>query len=152
MKTIIRKARFEDLPYIYSLVKELAEYEQAGDQLTASIADYQNDFKANLFESIVAVNNGEIIGMMLFYNTYSTWKGKMVYLEDFVVRESFRNTGIGQQLFQAFLKMAKKSNARIVKWQVLDWNTPAIKFYEKNKATFERNWWNVKMLLDYEET
>ena len=148
MNLIIRNANFDDLPHIYSLVKELAVYEESGDQVTVNLKDYKNDFNENLFESLVAINNGEIIGMMLYYMTYSTWKGKMLYLEDFVVREEHRNKGVGQQLFNTFIKVAKDKKAKLVKWQVLDWNIPAINFYKKNDAVIEKNWWNVKILLD----
>ncbi len=145
MKTVIRNAEFGDLPYIYMLVNELAIYENAKDQVTASLKDYENSFKEKIFEALVAVKDEKVVGMMLYYMTYSTWKGKMLYLEDFVVTEHYRNQGIGQQLFDAFLKVAKDKNARLTKWQVLDWNVPAIKFYEKNLATIEKNWWNVKL-------
>ncbi|MFT5165090.1 MAG: GNAT superfamily N-acetyltransferase [Saprospiraceae bacterium] len=147
MEIIVRKANFEDLHYIYDLVKELAVYEEAEDQVTASLEDYQNDFKENIFESLVAIADGKIIGMMLYYMTYSTWKGKMIYLEDFIISEMYRNKGVGQQLFDAFLMVAKDKNARLAKWQVLDWNSPAIKFYEKNNAIIEKNWWSVKIFL-----
>ena len=148
MQIIVRNANFEDLPHIYSLVKELADYEKAGDQVTVTIEDYENDFNENLFESLVAVTNEEIVGMILYYTTYSTWKGKMIYLEDFVVAESFRNKGIGQQLFDAFKKVAKDKKAKLAKWQVLDWNSPAINFYKKNNSIIEKNWWNVKTFLN----
>jgi GNAT superfamily N-acetyltransferase len=148
MNLIIRNANFDDLSHIYSLVKELAVYEESGDQVTVNLKDYKKDFNENLFESLVAINNGEIIGMMLYYMTYSTWKGKMVYLEDFIVREEHRNKGVGQQLFNTFIKVAKDKKAKLVKWQVLDWNTPAINFYKKNDAVIEKNWWTVKILLD----
>ena len=148
MKPKVRTAHFEDLPAIYSLVKELAIYEGGGDEVSASLEDYQNEFKANLFECLVAINDTEeIIGMMLYYMTYSTWKGRMLYLEDFVVRETYRKMGVGQHLFDAFLKVAKDKKARLAKWQVLDWNTPAVNFYEKNGAIIEKNWWNVKIFL-----
>jgi len=147
MKTEVRKGLYEDLPAIYSLVKELAVYEKAGDQVTASLADYQNDFSAGLFECLVAESDEGIIGMMLYYMTYSTWKGKMVYLEDFVVNEAYRKKKVGQMLFNAFLSEAENKKARLVKWQVLDWNEPAIKFYEKNEATIEKEWWNCKVIF-----
>jgi len=85
--------------------------------------------------------------MALYYMTYSTWKGRMLYLEDFVVQEAFRKAGIGQQLFDGFLQEANNKGCKLVKWQVLDWNVPAIKFYEKNKAIIEKEWWNGKILF-----
>ncbi|MEL6275632.1 MAG: GNAT family N-acetyltransferase, partial [Bacteroidota bacterium] len=82
-----------------------------------------------------------------YYMTYSTRKGRMLYLEDFVVRHSERGKGIGQQLFQVFLDEAHRRECRMVKWQVLDWNTPAIKFYELQGATIESNWYNGKIIF-----
>ena len=85
--------------------------------------------------------------MTLYYMTYSTWKGKMLYLEDFVVKADQRNKGIGQLLFDAFIEVAKAKKCRMVKWQVLDWNEPAIRFYEKNNATIETEWWTAKIIF-----
>jgi GNAT superfamily N-acetyltransferase len=79
--------------------------------------------------------------------TYSTWKGRMLYLEDFVVKERSRRQGIGQLLFDAFLAEAKARGCRLAKWQVLDWNTPAVNFYEKQSAIIEQEWWNGKILF-----
>ena len=79
--------------------------------------------------------------------TYSTWKGRMFYLEDFVVLEAYRRLGLGQMLFDAFLQEAKDQQCRLVKWQVLDWNEPALRFYRKNNAVIEKEWWNGKIFL-----
>lgn len=147
MSVITRKATLEDLPAIHDLVRELAVYEKAEEEFIASLAEYQDDFKNDIFQAIVAEKNNEVVGMALFYMTYSTWKGKMLYLEDFVVKSSARRQGIGQLLFDAFLDEAKAQGCRLVKWQVLDWNQPALDFYEKNKATIEKEWWNGKIFF-----
>ena len=144
----IRKAELSDIPAILSLVKELAVYEKAGDQVSATINDYENAFNENIFESQVAEINGQVVGMTLYYMTYSTWRGKMLYLEDFVISEKHRSQGIGQVLFDAFLKEAKRKKVAMVKWQVLDWNEPAIAFYKKYNAIFDKGWWNVKIFFD----
>lgn len=144
---IIRKATLEDLPAIHELVRELAIYEKAEEEFTATLSDYESDFKENIFEALVAEKEDRIVGMALYYMTYSTWKGKMLYLEDFVVNEALRRTGIGQQLFDAVLNVARTKGCRLLKWQVLDWNEPAISFYEKNKATIEKEWYNGKLFL-----
>ena len=78
---------------------------------------------------------------------YSTWKGKMVYLEDFVVNEQYRRYGIGQLLYDRLLVESKNMKARLVKWQVLDWNEPAINFYKKNNVIIETEWYNVKKFI-----
>ena len=143
----IRDAKIEDIPFIHELVRELAVYENAEEEMIIDIKYYREEFLKNTFMSIVAEKNKEIVGTCIFYMSYSTWKGRMLYLEDFVVKEKFRNQGIGQILFNTFLAKAKKLNATMVKWQVLDWNDPAIKFYEKNNATIEKEWWNGKIIF-----
>lgn len=147
MKINIRPATVLDIPAIHDLVRDLAIYEHAEKELTATVEDYLKDFEAKYFEVLVAEMNTEIVGMTLYYKTYSTWKGRMLYLEDFVVKESHRKMGIGQMLFDGFLNEAKSLDCRLVKWQVLDWNQPAISFYEKNKATIEKGWWNGKIFF-----
>jgi GNAT superfamily N-acetyltransferase len=145
---IIRKARQDDLPAILELVYELATYENARNQVVASLNDYKQGFDEALFDAFVAENSkAQIVGTCIYYLTWSTWKGKMFYLEDFVVREEQRQAGVGQQLFDATIAEAKKLDCALIKWQVLDWNIPAIKFYEKNRAIFEKDWWNGKLLL-----
>ena len=147
MNILIRKGTKEDLPAVHDLVRDLAVYEKAEEQLIATVEDYRRDFEKGWFECEVAVNAGQIIGVVLYYETYSTWKGRMLYLEDFVVKESFRQHGVGQLLFDAYLKTAKDKCCNLVKWQVLDWNTPAVNFYRKNNATIEKEWWNGKIIF-----
>ena len=144
----IRKAHRRDLPAIHGLVRELAIYERAEAEFIASIEEYEQDFERGIFEAHVAELDGDVVGMALYYMAYSTWKGKMLFLEDFVVREAYRRNGIGQRLFEAFLEEARRQDCRLVKWQVLDWNEPAIKFYEKNGALIEREWWNGKLFFE----
>ncbi|MEO1515260.1 MAG: GNAT family N-acetyltransferase [Bacteroidota bacterium] len=143
-----RKATKDDLAAIHGLVYELAVYEKEPDALTATLEDYERDFAAGIFQAIVAEQEDQIVGMALYYMTYSTWKGRMMYLEDFVVTQSHRQQGIGQLLFDAFLSVAREENARLAKWQVLDWNEPALRFYQKNGASIETNWWTGKIFLN----
>lgn len=143
----IRPANAADLPAIHDLVRELAIYEKEEAEFTASLEDYQRDFAEEVFECLVAEEEQEIIGMCLYFLTYSTWKGRMLWLEDFVVRQAHRRKGIGQLLFDALQERALEMECRLMKWQVLDWNEPAIRFYEKNQSTIERNWWNGKLFL-----
>lgn len=145
--TITRKAKFADLPAIYNLVIELAIFENEPKAVTATLEDYEKNFKLNIFDVIVAEKKGRIVGATIYYMTWSTWKGRMLYLEDFIIEESSRRQGIGQLLFDTFLKEAKKLDAVMVKWQVLDWNEPAILFYKKNKAIIEKGWWNGKIFF-----
>ncbi|MCB0662334.1 MAG: GNAT family N-acetyltransferase [Saprospiraceae bacterium] len=143
----IRQAEERDLGAILGLVKELALYEKAPEQVTATLEDYKKNFREGVFEALVAEKDGEVVGMTLYYLTWSTWRGRMLYLDDFVVKSTMRGLGIGQVLFDALVQKAREMDCFLLKWQVLDWNEPAIKFYEKNEAIIEKEWWNGKIFL-----
>ena len=147
MNITIREATIEDLADVLKLVRELADFENAADQVTADLNDYRKCFQSNDFEVLLAIQDSKIVGMALYYLTWSTWRGRMLYLEDLVVTSEKRRQGIGDILLEAFIERAKDLDCKMVKWQVLDWNTPAIKFYEKKGAIIERDWWNVKMIF-----
>jgi GNAT superfamily N-acetyltransferase len=150
---IVRKATINDISTIHALVHELAVYEKSPESHTATISEYERDFNEGIFESQVAIDyststeGGVVVGMILYYMAYSTWRGRMLYLEDFVVTESYRKFGVGQLLFDKFLEVAREKDCFMVKWQVLDWNEPAIRFYEKNNAIIESDWYNGKIFL-----
>jgi len=143
----IRKATYSDLKAIRNLVVELAIYEKEPDAVTATLEDYQSNFEKKIFDAIIIEDKTKVLGVCIYYMTWSTWKGRMVYLEDFVITQTYRQRGLGQLLFDAFIKEAKNLEAVLIKWQVLDWNEPAIKFYEKNKAIIEKEWWNGKIIF-----
>ncbi len=145
---IIRKAELQDISSIYQLVHELAVYEKEPEALKIGIKEYQEAFAEGLIDSIVAEMEGKIVGVTVFYMTFSTWRGKCLYLEDFYVQPQFRKYGIGQKLFDAYIAEAKSQGAKQTKWQVLDWNEIALKFYDKNNAVIEKNWWNGKIFFD----
>lgn len=147
MGMIIRKATSSDLSGIYQLVKELAIYEKEEHAVTATLDDYKKAYEDDLFGAHVAEIEGKIIGMTLYYMTFSTWKGNMLYLEDFYVTETFRSEGVGQKLFDSYLNEAKSRGCKMVKWEILDWNEKAIKFYERNGATIEKQWWDGKIIF-----
>ena len=151
MNINLRIATIDDMPSIHALVRELAIYEKAPEAHTATVADYAKDFEAGIFEAYLAVDTEggaeKVVGMIFYHFAYSTWRGRMMYLEDFVVTESYRQYGIGQLLFDKFLAVSKEKDCKVVKWQVLDWNTPAINFYEKNKAEIEKEWYNGKIIF-----
>lgn len=147
MEFEIRKGTVRDIPGVYSLVEELAVYEKAPDEVVTTPEEYVELLEDGLFELIVAESNDEIVGMALYYFTFSTWKGKMLYLEDFVVRKNQRGRGIGQAVFAAVIEEARLTNCAMMKWQVLDWNEPAIRFYDKYQAVFDKGWWNGKLFF-----
>lgn len=145
---ILRKAEEQDMVAIYNLVYELAVFEQEPQSVKVEVSDYLHAYREQLFDSFVAVVDDMIVGIALYYMTFSTWKGKCLYLEDFYVKPAFRKMGIGQKLFDAFIQEAKSLEAKQVKWQVLDWNTYALDFYTRNHAVIEKNWWNGKIYFE----
>jgi GNAT superfamily N-acetyltransferase len=145
----LRRATREDIPSIFELVKELALFEKAPEEVTATLADYEdNGFGENpLFGAYLAFYQGKLAGFALWYFRFSTWKGKRFYLEDLYVKDEFRGLGIGKQLIEICFKEAKLTNCTGMMWQVLDWNTPAIEFYKKYDAKFDGEWINVNVNL-----
>ena len=141
----LRRGVEADLPQVLGLIQELALYERAPEAVTNSLLAMQRDGfgPAPIFGFFVLENNDvEIVGLALFYTAYSTWKGRMLYLEDLVVTEAARRGGLGRVLFDAVVAEARATGAVRLKWQVLDWNEPAIAFYQKLGATIEDEWLN----------
>ena len=143
----VRKGTKEDMQAVLDLIIELAVFEKEPDAVVVTQEDLIRDgFSDNpLFHTFVAENDGEIIGMALYYYRYSTWKGKTIHLEDLVVKESQRGTGAGIALYSEIIKQGKKDNVRRIEWNVLDWNENAIKFYEKSGAKILKDWYVVQM-------
>lgn len=127
---------------VHSLITELAVFENEADAVKVSIADLQNDgFGKNpLFHCFVAEVAEKVVGIALVYPRYSTWSGPVVHLEDLIVSESMRGKGVGSKLLEAVVKYGHKKGVKRISWEVLDWNEPAIKFYEKNGAKVLRDW------------
>ena len=144
---IIRPATDDDMPDILSLVIELAVYEREPEAVKTTPDHYLRDLRDNWFQAIVADHQGKLVGAAIFYPAYSTWKGRMIYLEDLIVTESWRHKGVGTRLFQAVIDHAKERKANLVKWQVLSWNEPALAFYARWDAPIDVDWWNGKIHL-----
>jgi GNAT superfamily N-acetyltransferase len=143
----IRVGRKEDLSRVLELVKELATFERAPEQVINTVALMEKDgFGANpIFGFFVAENENRVVGLSLYYWRYSTWKGKRLYLEDIIVTESERGKGIGKKLFDRTLQHAIDSECSGMMWQVLDWNTPAIEFYQKYGSSLSSEWINCSL-------
>lgn len=143
----IRKGIKSDLPQVLELIRELADYEKAAHEVEITLTQLEEDgFGENpVYEFFVAENESEIVGIALYYFRYSTWKGKAVYLEDLVVKDSERGKGYGQLLLDAIIKEAKRTNSKQIRWQVLDWNEPAIEFYKKLGADLDGEWINCTL-------
>lgn len=143
----VRKGTQNDLTSVLNLIKELALYEKALQQVTITVEELLADgFGPNpIYGLFVAEKENTIVGIALYYEKYSTWKGRSLCLEDIIVTESERGNGIGHALFQAVIGVAKERNSARMEWQVLDWNKPAIHFYKKYNAQLDPEWLNGKL-------
>lgn len=146
MTTTTRQGTKQDLPQVLALIKELATYEKAPGEVEVTVAEMERwgfgDEK--LFDFFVAESDGIITGLALYYFKYSTWKGKCLFLEDIIVTESQRGRGIGRLLFDEVIRVAKETKVRRMEWQVLNWNAPAIAFYQKYPSQLDDEWINCK--------
>jgi len=140
----LREASKDDAPIILELICELADYERAPEQVTLTEAELLNDGfgERPLFKVILAETGGKTVGMALWYFAYSTWKGKVLYLEDIIIKKNFRGMGIGSLLFEELILQAGKHRAKRMQWQVLNWNEKAIRFYQKYGANMSSEWLN----------
>lgn len=147
----IRKAVKEDCPRMLELVRELAVYERAPDEVTVSLEHFiESGFGPNpVWWAFVAEVDDLIVGFALYYIRYSTWKGQRMYLEDILVTEKWRGKGIGGLLMDALIADAKEKDFCGITWQVLNWNEPAIRFYERYKVRFDHEW--VNAILEMKE-
>ena len=139
---IIRKGTPKDMEAVLGLIQELAIFENEPDAVLITADDLIRDGfgQIPLFKVFVAEVETEIVGIALYYNRYSTWKGKTIHLEDLVVKQKMRGTGVGYALYSEIIKEGKKEGVRRIEWNVLDWNTPAIDFYEKSGAKVLVDW------------
>ena len=142
MTFTIRNAKKSDMPQVLSLIKELAVFEKEPDAVEVTISDLEIDgFSKNpSFHCFVAEVNGKIEGLALVYNRYSTWKGKALHLEDLIVSDAMRGSGIGSALLDEVVKYGHDLGVKRITWEVLNWNEPAIIFYEKKGAHIMRDW------------
>ncbi len=150
MAITIRTAQKEDCAAMMALIHELAVFEKAPDAVTVSMEEFEESgFGKNpVWWAFVAVDGLQIVGMSLYYIRYSTWKGRRLYLEDLIINEPYRGQGIGKMLLDRTIAHAKEEGYSGMMWQVLDWNTPAIKFYESYSASLDGEWINVSLNFD----
>ena len=150
MSITIRRAVPEDCPRLMELIKELAEYEKAPQDVTVTMEHFKaSGFGANpVWWAFVAEEKGVILGFALYYIRYSTWKGQAMYLEDIIVTEKARGRGIGRLLFDQLIKEAREKKFNRIIWQVLEWNEPAINFYRKYNADFDGEWLNASIYIN----
>ena len=150
----IRKGKPEDMAAVLGLIQELADFEKESDAVVVTVEDLVRDGfgPAPLFDVFVAEVEKDIVGIALYYYRYSTWKGKTIHLEDLIVRENMRGTGLGYALYSEVIRQGKKDKVRRIEWNVLDWNTPAVEFYKKSGAKVLDEWRVAQMdeaAIDY---
>lgn len=138
----IRNAKKSDMPQVHHLINELAIFEKEPEAVEISVEDLQNDgFGSHpAFRCFVAEVDTKIEGIALIYNRYSTWKGKILHLEDLIVSQSMRGSGLGTALLDTVVKYGYELGVKRINWEVIDWNEPAIAFYEKKGAKVLRDW------------
>jgi GNAT superfamily N-acetyltransferase len=146
-QAVIRQGNAQDVAQVMDLVRELALYERAPHEVTNTEEQMRQDGFGEhpAFGLFVAEINDTIVGIALHYVRYSTWKGKMLYLEDIVVRENHRGSGIGSLLFEACMQHCLIKDYAGMSWQVLDWNEPALRFYKKYDSLLDSEWVNGKL-------
>lgn len=143
----VRAAEKADCAAMLELVRELAVYERAPDEVTVSMEHFiESGFGDKpVWWAYVAEAESKVIGFALYYVRYSTWKGQRMYLEDILVTEAWRRRGVGRQLMDKLVAVAKEKGFNGITWQVLDWNEPAIDFYKTYNAKFDPGWVNVSI-------
>ena len=143
----IRKGEDADLDAVLALIKELAEFEKASDQVSNTAARMRRE--RDFFDFFVAQNqDGELIGLALYFFAYYTWVGKSLYLDDLYVKPQYRGQKVGIKLLQEVLRAAKAADCQRLRWQVLDWNTAAIDFYKKVGVRTDNTWINCDLTQD----
>ena len=142
MEYTIRVAQREDMKQVLHLIQELASFEKEDDAVEVSVQNLEEDGfgKQKLFHCFVAEKNDKIVGMALVYPRYSTWKGPVIHLEDLIVTEEMRGSGLGTALLNEVVKYGDALGVKRISWEVIDWNEPAIGFYESKGANVMRDW------------
>lgn len=143
----IRRAVREDCPRLLELIRELADFEKAPQEVTVTAEHFTDSgFGPNpVWWAFVVEVDGRVEGFALYYVRYSTWKGQRLYLEDLIVTEMMRGRGLGKLLFDRLLQEVKEKGFAGMVWQVLDWNEPAINFYKKYHSQFDAGWVNCSV-------
>jgi len=148
MPVTVRNGTVDDMKNVHSLVMQLAIFEKAPEEVITDVETLQKDGygERDNFRTLIAEDeNKQVIGICLYYIAYSSWKGRILFLDDIVIDEPYRSQGVGTLLMNALFNICKEEHIKQMRWQVLDWNEPAIKFYEKLGAFIDKDWYTCKM-------
>jgi len=148
MNILIRDAKREDSAAAFSLIEQLAEYEKASNEVTNTLDQFTEDGfgeEPKYFLKVASDEENNILGIALYYPMYSTWKGKLMYLDDLVIDRTHRRKGIGKLLLDSVIRDSIEKGSHQFRFHVLDWNQPAINFYKTYPFTFEDEWVTVKL-------
>ena len=147
----VRRIRPDDVPAVVALVRELADYEKALHEVRLTDEQLHERLFGEapaLFGHVAAADDGDVVGMALWFLNFSTWRGTHgVYLEDLYVQPAHRGTGLGTELLRALATLCVERGYARLEWSVLDWNTPSIEFYEAAGAV-PMDGWTVFRLTD----
>ncbi len=147
MNILVRESSPKDMPQVLDLIKELAVFENSliEVEVTEEILIQDGFGEDPLFTCFIAEVNKEIVGMALIYYRFSTWKGRVIHMEDLIVKEKMRNMGVGKALYSKVIAYAYEKKVKRIEWAVLDWNEGAIRFYENSGAKVMKNWYITQM-------
>ncbi len=148
MPVTVRNGTADDMKNVHTLVMQLAIFEKAPEEVITDVETLQKDGygERDNFRTLIAEDeNKQVIGICLYYIAYSSWKGRILFLDDIVIDEPYRSQGVGTLLMNALFNICKEEHIKQMRWQVLDWNEPAIKFYEKLGAFIDKDWYTCKM-------
>lgn len=147
-KILVRKAAIEDASLILGFIKELARFEKAEDEVIATVEDIENNLfsSSTTTEALICTSDNTPIGIAIYFLNFSTWLGKNgLYLEDLYVSPNHRGSGAGKRLLKHLAELAIENNYGRFEWSVLDWNEPAIKFYESIGAKAQNEWMGYRL-------
>ena len=148
MPVTVRNGTADDMKNVHALVMQLAIFEKAPEEVITDVETLQKDGygERDNFRTLIAEDeNKQVFGICLYYIAYSSWKGRILFLDDIVIDEPYRSQGVGTLLMNALFNICKEEHIKQMRWQVLDWNEPAIKFYEKLGAFIDKDWYTCKM-------
>ncbi len=147
MEVLIRDAQKTDMKSVHGLITELAVFEKLPNAVEVTVDELEKDGFGHqpLFHCFVAEVEKAVVGIALVYPRYSTWRGPVIHLEDLIVTQSMRGKGIGKALLKRVVEYGLEKKVKRIGWEVLDWNEPAITFYEDCGAIVLRDWDVVQM-------